>query len=273
MRPVLTYSCEVWGYSGIEIVESLHLEFCKYVLNLKKSTPHCFIYGETGHFPLYIHIYSRMITFWHKLVTDNSEKYSAAMLHTLKECLDYQIFNSEWLLKIRQILDECGFSFVWNFPHTVTTKWLNSAIKQRLQDTFIQQWKEKCNNCSKGYNYSLFKTDFCFEKYLDILPTSYRIALCKFRTSNHKLPVEKGRYANLPKYQRLCTICDEDQVGDEYHFLMECPTLENFRDKYIPRYFRTHQNFFKYSTLLSLRKKKEMFSLSKFVYEGLKLFK
>ena len=29
VRPILTYGCEIWGYSGIEIVESLQLEFLK----------------------------------------------------------------------------------------------------------------------------------------------------------------------------------------------------------------------------------------------------
>ena len=273
VRPVLTYSCEVWGYSCVEIVEALHLEYCKYVLHLKKSTPDCFVYGETGQFPLYIHIYSRMVKFWHKLVTGNSGKYSAAILHTLLECLTFNIYSSDWLLKIQQILNECGLSFVWNFPHSVSTKWLDATLTQKLKDIFLQKWAEKCNVCRKGCHYSLFKSQFGFECYLDDLPQCYRIALTKLRTSNHKLPVEKGRYANLPRDQRFCTLCNTDQMGDEYHFLLECPSLADLRTRFIPRYYSAHPNFFKYSELLTLNKKKETLNLSKFAFHGMKFFK
>ena len=54
VRPIITYGCEVWGYSCIEIIESLQLEFLKYILHIKKGTPNCFVYGETGQYPLYV---------------------------------------------------------------------------------------------------------------------------------------------------------------------------------------------------------------------------
>lgn len=37
--PVLLYGCEIWGYENIEVIESVHLKFLKYVFNLKSSTP------------------------------------------------------------------------------------------------------------------------------------------------------------------------------------------------------------------------------------------
>lgn len=80
--PILTYGCEVWGFSCVDIIESLQLEFLKYILHVKKSTPNCFVYGETGQYPLYIHVYSRLIKFWHKLRTDIDGKLSNSMLKT-----------------------------------------------------------------------------------------------------------------------------------------------------------------------------------------------
>ena len=49
--PVLTYGCEVWGYSNNNICEVLHLKFCKYILILKQTTPSCMVYGELGRTP------------------------------------------------------------------------------------------------------------------------------------------------------------------------------------------------------------------------------
>ena len=105
VRPILTYGSEIWGYNCVNIIESLHLEFCKYVLHMKKSTPNCFVYGESGQYPLSIHVNSRMITFWHKLFLDTEGKMSSNLLKTLYECNNYNIYKSEWLTKIKIILD------------------------------------------------------------------------------------------------------------------------------------------------------------------------
>ena len=218
VRPILTYGSEIWGYSGIEIVESLQLEYLKYILQMKKATPNCFVYGETGQFPLHIHVHSRMVKFWHKLSVDGEGKMSSSMLKTLNECFELNIFQSDWLLCVKKILDECGLSFVWNHPKSVQTNWIVNRINQNLRDKFIQTWVRQCQESNKSCNYHIYKPTFEFEKYLDLLPFCYRIALTKLRTANHKLPIEKGRYRNLPREQRTCNICDSDNIGDEYIF-------------------------------------------------------
>jgi hypothetical protein len=50
------------------MIERVHLIFLKTIFNLKSSTPSYMIYGESGRFPLYIKVYSRMITYWRKLL-------------------------------------------------------------------------------------------------------------------------------------------------------------------------------------------------------------
>ena len=235
VRPILTYGSEIWGYNCVNIIESLHLEFCKYVLHMKKSTPSCFVYGESGHYPLSIHVDSRMITFWHKLFLDSEGKMSSNILKTLYECFNFNIYKSEWLTKIKNTLDNCGLSFVWENPKSVSTNWLKNKINTNLKDTFIQQWILQCNDTNKACNYHLYKSTFGFEKYLDILPLCYSIAMTKIRTSNHKLPIEKGRYTNIHRENRTCTLCNTNNVGDEYHFLLECTSLSLIREKYIPK--------------------------------------
>ena len=44
--PILFYGCEVCGYENCDIIEKLHLEFCRMVLHVNKSTSKCMIYGE-----------------------------------------------------------------------------------------------------------------------------------------------------------------------------------------------------------------------------------
>ena len=50
--PILLYGCEIWGFANFAIIEKVHLQFLKYNLHLKNSTPLCMIYGELGRLPI-----------------------------------------------------------------------------------------------------------------------------------------------------------------------------------------------------------------------------
>ena len=64
------------------------MQFCKTILKVKKSTPHCMIYGELGRIPLNILIKARMVGFWQRIMCGKREKKSYTMysiLYQLRE--------------------------------------------------------------------------------------------------------------------------------------------------------------------------------------------
>jgi hypothetical protein len=63
---------------------------------------------------------------------------------------------------------------------------------------------------------------FCFEKYFDILDPPDRIALSIFCTCNNRLPLEVDRWYGIERSQRKCTLCNDNEIGDEYHYLFIC---------------------------------------------------
>ena len=46
------------------------------------------------------------------------------------------------------------------------------------------------------------------------------------------LSIEKGRFTNVPLEYRLCHICSDNLLEDEYHFTLYCDALKNVRSKY-----------------------------------------
>ena len=87
--------------------------------------------------------------------------------------------------------------------------------------------------------------------------------LCKFRTDNHKLPVETGRWDDIAHNERTCTLCNSD-VGDKFHYLFACPSFENERKLYLKQYFYRRPNILKFSELISTRNTTRLKMLSKF---------
>ena len=54
-----------------------------------------------------------------------------------------------------------------------------------------------------------------------------RIAFTRIRLSSHRLKIETGRWARIPKQERLCT-CGAIQT--EQHVLLNCPVTEFLRE-------------------------------------------
>jgi hypothetical protein len=69
VAPILLYGAEVWGYEKNDISETLHLEFWKYIMKVKKCTPNYIVYGELGRVPMSVHINARIkLPFLEKIV-------------------------------------------------------------------------------------------------------------------------------------------------------------------------------------------------------------
>ena len=117
---------------------------------------------------------------------------------------------------------ECGTGDLTNINEN-NAVYISKSIQITLNDQFIQTWQNQVQNSAKCSTlYKHVKHVFGVEEYLIRLPDNLRISLCKLRTSNHKLPIETGRYMNINKQDRICTMCNNNDIGDEYHLVMEC---------------------------------------------------
>lgn len=103
----------------------------------------------------------------------------------------------------------------------ITSKCVHLVIKQTLVDQFISDWRSKLQSSNKGKTYNLFKTEIKLEPYLLTLPRYLYLPILKYRTANHKLPIEKGRWSGVPYNDRKCESCPL-QLADEFHYLLTC---------------------------------------------------
>ena len=141
-----------------------------------------------------------------------------------------------------------------------------SKIKSlKLSDLYVQEWHNKVTSSSKGKNYTLFKQDLNFENYLIKLNRKHCSSLLKFRLSNHRLPVETGRWENTPLEDRKCILCSKYDIGDEFYYLFLCDHFISDRKKYLRSYFYKSPNIIKFKELFSSANTRKLVKLSSFV--------
>ena len=55
-------------------------------------------------------------------------------------------------------------------------------------------------------------------------------------------------------HERLCTLCDENDIEDEYHILMKCNYFVNLREKSISRKYYKRPSMYKFQKLMNITK-------------------
>ena len=269
---ILNYSAEVWGTHDGKDVELIHTKFCRWILHVRKSTNLSGLYGELGRVPFNITRKIRMIIYWIKLLNLQENALPRRIYSMLKNDAENNISyrGSNWAYHIKSLLDELGLSYIWQQQTDIAIPF--NLIRQRILDSYYQSWYANINNSNRLQMYSRYKHNFQIENYLDfIYEKKFKTAFTKFRLSSHDLAIERGRYENIPRDERICKNCNLNMVENEFHFLLVCPKYRDLRRKYLKRYYCQWPTLNKFDDLMSKTSKPVIMNLAKFLYFAMKL--
>ena len=240
IEPILLYNAENWATmtrKDIEVCKNNHnqiyerslkapstvaqLKYLKFALGVTKQCPTMAVLGETAEVPLQLKAYHRMLTFWNRTqaMDDNTL--------VKKAYIDNVADNTEWCQTI-QILN-CSQEL---HHGNVTEAKFPSIAKKNLRDNFAKYWRNRIDDREQEKKldlYSKYKQEHEIEPYLELPAFRDRQRITKFLTSNHHLEIERGRYIDKLREERICKACDTETVEDEEHFLTQCPAYNETR--------------------------------------------
>ena len=221
IAPILLYGSEVFSlFTYMDYakwdncnVEKVHLNFCKHLLGVNRTTTNNLVRGELGRYPLKININFRIKSFFDHIMNSN------------KDDLVYQAFkiNEElpFHLSCRTYLQNLDESSNKKFSSPVS----KNTFKSNVKSSYIDFWKKQVSHSKKGEFLTSIKKEFGLEPYLaKCTNRSLRILTTKLRLSDHQLSVEVGRrkVPKVPRENRICEMCNNSLIETEFHFLAEC---------------------------------------------------
>lgn len=65
-----------------------------------------------------------------------------------------------------------------------------------------------------------------------------RNTISKINLSSHDLNIETGKQRHIERNEEKCTLCDNNDIKDEYHYILICP-LYTTKEIIIPAYYHT----------------------------------
>jgi hypothetical protein len=264
--PILLYGCEVWGYCNINKLEAVQRMFYKQVLKLNTGTASCIVLGEVGRTNLETIVNQRMLNYWARLQTADQSKIAKITYNLLRQSHLTQKLRSKWIEKVERLLNTMGFGETWiseEIQHSTSN--FSNKVKTRLTDMYRQNWHSETYDSGHCVTYRALKNDCSFEQYLTTASKKDAVTLCRFRAGNSKIPVVTGRFTGIARHERLCRLCQLNELGDEFHYIMTCPKFRLDRKKLIRETVWTRPNMRKMGELFSSNDARELHNLAEFI--------
>ncbi len=157
---------DVWGFKNVELAERLHLQFCKMILHVNKSTPTCMVLGELGRLKIEHIIDIRMLNFWFKNVCNDPSKLSNIFYKLLYNMSERGVYHAEWIKAVKSLLIKYDMYNFWEDQREMRMSNYNmfkTTFKQRIQDYYKNEWQISVNESRKCYIYKGFKSELNLE--------------------------------------------------------------------------------------------------------------
>ena len=221
---ILTYGASIWGHDNDKYIQQVQNRAIRYFLGVHKTAPIQALQADMGWLNIKYQFYLCTIRFWNRLHQMNSNRLT-------KKVAEYQLINISdynWIGKLYNILEKTNKT-----DFLLEDQKLNLYdVENQFYDIMQEEWSVNICFKPKLWNYVKFKQDIFVEPYVTSNINRYqRSLLAKLRMGILPLQIETGRYFRKPLEDRLCLLCDQNNIEDEYHFLCQCPAFRSEREK------------------------------------------
>ena len=213
----MIYGCETWATANIKQIEVLYRQGIKTALSIRCSVNNEIVYTESGQQPLSVRITKQQLNFWTNLqlyLQNKPNHYISKLINTVKQS---------------------NISYI-NFYINLETQYTDAAnCWYKLKEEHESKCKESIINASQTDELSRLGAYYQVNPSLST-PTYeekaefQRVCITRYRTGSSNLAIEKGKYANVVREERLC-LCNLD-IQSLKHVLLDCHLLNDIRAKY-----------------------------------------
>ena len=148
--------------------------------------------------------------------------------------------HENWCSNVFKILEKLNLEHLFYERKMVDIK----EIKDQLMNKQSDMWKQAVPKKPKLRTYCLFTETMDIENYIKYnLSSSERSAMAQFRFGILPLNIETGQFRNQALDERLCTLCEFNEIEDESHFLFQCCLYDELRNEWVSHIVNKTANF------------------------------
>ncbi len=287
IKPILLYGSEIWGqnmfvnkdgkvlsfqhYNHACPGERVQIRVYKQILGVQSHSTNMAVLTELGRYPITLDIIISIFKWYVRL--ENLER----------NCLLNDVYNESKLTDnsleklVHNVSDKINFSDMkqYDLKNKKECKKMIKDVRIYLMNYYENTFFTCLNSEStkKLCTYRHFKKTYMEEQYLRLVENPFeRRMLTRFRISAHNLYIESGRYKKLKRSDRICKLCELNEVEDEYHFFMKCTFYKTLRELYIKELTVQYSHPYSWEAFLyvmQLNDKESVNKVATYVYKGM----
>ena len=201
------------------------------VLGVGKCTPIPALYGDLQWISPHIRHQLSVVRYWCRLIRMPQSRLPRRVFEW-----DYRLASRgrrSWNREVRGILAKCGIVELFERDqwHTINVYDLTTQLRRAL---ILQQQQQRTADASTMSRMAVYNELVDYEHhvpdYVNKLSRERRSVIAKLRMGTLPLMLEKGRYINKPRHERLCINCVDNVVETEAHFIFHCSKYNTLRE-------------------------------------------
>ncbi len=235
VTPVLHYSAGIWGFKEYKKCDQVLYKAARFYLGVHKFAPIVGMLGDLEWLPTQFNRWLDMLRWWNHVITLENNRWTKKVF-----LYDYDICKANWCSEVKKIFNKLNMMEYYNNQEICNL----TLAKEKFKELYVTEWQNKVDSSAKLRVYKTFKTVFKLESYVSLgLSRSHRSALAQLRLGILPIHIETGRFTNKTIEERLCTVCNNNCVEDEYHFVLHCSAYNGLRDNCLKNIMEKIVNF------------------------------
>ena len=246
---VMSHGAEVWGVQlaaqaarnntgdAGSAAERLQLRYLLHLLGVRQSTPNAVVMAETGERPVWRQWLRRAAKFWNKMLREAEGSLVRQALQSSIEMAGRArcLASEPWAAQLAAGMEAVGMPLDLQQPAAIGLAELDEAGQKRQMQQFRQaatrQGASRLQQSEATVGVMTYGAFGQREPYLDkVRQRQLRQPLAQLRTGSHWGAEETGRWAKLPRAQRVCPHCGAGAVEDARHMLLSCALYQPLRN-------------------------------------------
>jgi hypothetical protein len=229
VQPIIDFGAAVWGHKSFSSIQAVLNRAMRYYIGVGHRTPNAELQGEMGWSCSDQRQWVCVTRQWCRLRNLQETRVNKAIFKWAYRHAIQGKRNTH-----RMIMDfyhSIGMDYLWDMQHEVQYKHLKDDLTTILSEYYEDVWRVKVQRERAikgiGHNkllpYRNFKQSIFTEPYISTrLSRGPRSALAKFRCGIAPLRLETARYTRTPEEERMCIVCELNEIESEEHSLIRC---------------------------------------------------
>ena len=226
--PVLTYGCEVFAWDDCSKLEHAFVRHLVTYFRVPSNVNKSALYWTCGVTPITILVWNRGYDFWTKILGFGRSSLERSAF-TSSKCL-HQRGEKSWYSAMIGVFHKIGFSGDFDSWSAEDAREHRNSFRELVRDFFVNKMRNELLVPTSKYSFLIecFPTLY-IRQFLDFAVYYNRFSFVKIFLSQHRLPIEVGRWYKIPREFRHCHYCISEP-GNEVHYITTCKSLSVERD-------------------------------------------